>query len=507
MALQEGPNLIEALSGTASDSITVTRDTVAPALTLTASATETSDRFVTLSATSEPGATVTIQDQESTTLKVKLILGENTFRATATDAAGNTATATVTVTRVPRPADSKKQQVEPNRSTTVTSGFLTVSLPNGAVSESIELIVQVPGTNPALVQADTAAGLLSVVEVSAFTVPEGEAVTQLQRSITLTFTYDPAEVPDPAQLRIFYYDPAAEVWVELGGTVDTDNHTISVQVDHLTLFAVLLGSGPTLDALPSTTDRAALTVTGRGSPGRPVTLVVNGAAQGTGTVDAGGQFQLQASLLKGENRLYVSVDGLASREAVVAYQTGGGRKNSFRDTEGHWAAASVEQMVGLGVVTGYEDGTFRPEARVVRVEFAVMVARVLQLDFQGTTLPFTDAESIPDWAAGAVGAAAEAGILTGRSNGAFDPNAPITRAEVAVILSRALAYAGKGGVAGGPVFTDADQIPDWAREHVATAAGFGLITGYEDVSFRPANTTTRAEAVTMLARLVKVLEL
>jgi uncharacterized repeat protein (TIGR01451 family) len=178
------------------------------------------------------------------------------------------------------------------------------------------------------------------------------------------------------------------------------------------------------------------------------------------------------------------------------------RPVSFTDLKGHWAEQTILRLAQKEIAWGFEDGTFRPDDRVTRLDFAVMIARVLRLDPVTEPLPFTDLGAIPTWTKGPLSAALKAGIIRGRSEATFDPSAPITRAEVAVMLTRALQYLGQDVTPGKTSFTDGDQIPDWARSQVDTAARYKFITGYTDGSFLPGNTTTRAEAVTMVGRLL-----
>jgi hypothetical protein len=97
----------------------------------------------------------------------------------------------------------------------------------------------------------------------------------------------------------------------------------------------------------------------------------------------------------------------------------------------------------------------------------------------------------------------QAGIISGRPDGTFDPNASVNRAEVAVMLVRAMKFKGIDVAPGTGRF--ADELPAWAREQVLSAARYGLVTGYQDGSFQAGNTATRAESVTMLDRLWRLL--
>ncbi|HHY21785.1 MAG TPA: S-layer homology domain-containing protein [Bacilli bacterium] len=110
-----------------------------------------------------------------------------------------------------------------------------------------------------------------------------------------------------------------------------------------------------------------------------------------------------------------------------------------QDNIGDWAQQVVAQMVRLGVVNGYDDGTFRPNAQMSRAEMAVMIARVLKLSLnENEKSSFADDTSIPAWAKSAVEAIYKNGIANGRGNNYYAPNETATRAEVAVLLLRML---------------------------------------------------------------------
>ncbi len=113
---------------------------------------------------------------------------------------------------------------------------------------------------------------------------------------------------------------------------------------------------------------------------------------------------------------------------------------------------------------------------------------------------FTDAAG---WARGAIGAAAEAGLVAGYADGTFGGARRITRAEMAVILQRVIR---KGlvpvALTAGADFADAAAFPVWAAEGIRTANMAGLVRGFQDRTFRPGSATTRAEAAAMLYRLV-----
>jgi len=180
------------------------------------------------------------------------------------------------------------------------------------------------------------------------------------------------------------------------------------------------------------------------------------------------------------------------------------RQGEFADLEGHWAARPVYSLAGRGMVAGYPDLSFRPSAAISRAEAAKLLVEVLNLDpylsgLEEAPPGFADLSS-GHWARAYLLLAREAGLIEGYTDGSVKPDQPITRAEMAVILSRAAEL--NGLPAKGPAYPDAAEIPPWAGDAVARATAAGLIQGFEDGSFRPFKVTTRAEAVSMLERLL-----
>jgi len=176
---------------------------------------------------------------------------------------------------------------------------------------------------------------------------------------------------------------------------------------------------------------------------------------------------------------------------------------SFPDTVGHWSESYVKAMANRLIVEGYEDGTFGPDRNVTRAEFATLIVRALGLEHKQATANFSDVSS-RDWFANAVGVAAQAGIIKGYEDGTFRPNEVINREELAAMVVRASAFAGKelsGSTSSLARFQDAGSIV-WAEEEIAAAVNAGIINGYEDGTVRPRNTATRAEASTMLQRFL-----
>ncbi|KRF10253.1 hypothetical protein ASG89_01590 [Paenibacillus sp. Soil766] len=187
--------------------------------------------------------------------------------------------------------------------------------------------------------------------------------------------------------------------------------------------------------------------------------------------------------------------------AVLAVNGSSTPEVEFSDISGHWAAKAIRQGALGGIVTGYSDGTFRPDLRVTRAQFAVMLMNAVEHSGAAEQSTFEDAAQIPDWASNAVAKAVQAGIITGYDDSTFRPNAEITRVEMAVMVAKAIGLKGELDSTG---FTDDESIPAWARGAVAELKSQGLMQGVGGNRFNPASYTTRAEAVTILTTLGNV---
>lgn len=171
----------------------------------------------------------------------------------------------------------------------------------------------------------------------------------------------------------------------------------------------------------------------------------------------------------------------------------------LKDISGNWAAANIKKLVALGAITGYPDHTFRPNADITRAEFVTVLVKAL--DLTPKTVPaFADTEST--WEQVYVSTAAAYGLVSGYDPITFGPNDPITREQMAAMIvgaAKPVPSAASGKIS----FSDASKIDSWALSDVATAVKDGLMDGYPDGSFKPQGYATRAEAVTVIARILK----
>ncbi|QMV41393.1 polysaccharide lyase family 8 super-sandwich domain-containing protein [Cohnella cholangitidis] len=175
---------------------------------------------------------------------------------------------------------------------------------------------------------------------------------------------------------------------------------------------------------------------------------------------------------------------------------------SFADIAGHWAKSAILSAAGMKLVSGYPDGTFKPNAAITRAEFTVMLAKALKLEGAGSATAFTDEAAIGGWAKQEIANAVEASIVSGYADGSFRPNARITRAEMAAMIARALKLSAEAEATTG--FADDQDIPKWAKGAIEAVRKLGIVNGRGDNKFVPNGTAARAEAVTLLVRILEL---
>ena len=308
---------------------------------------------------------------------------------------------------------SGSASVYPTAGGTVSLGTeTTVSIPANALqgTAAVNVTIQSESSPPASPSGYTVVGAYD------FTV-NGQDHYTFNSPVTLTFTFDPSKVPQGTTPAVYYYDGTQ--WVLLNGTVDWAGDTITVTVDHFTLYAVMVEAQ---------------------TPKTPATL---------------------------------------------------------KDIAGNWAQADIEKLVSLGAITGYPDGTFRPDNDITRAEFVTVLVKALKLTPKAGPV-FADTRGT--WAQGYVSTAAAYGIVSGYDPSHFGPNDPITREQMTAMVVRAAKLT---PVTGTLSFKDAATIDAWAKGDVITAVKDGIVNGYPDGTFRPLAYTTRAEAVTVMAGLLK----
>ena len=173
---------------------------------------------------------------------------------------------------------------------------------------------------------------------------------------------------------------------------------------------------------------------------------------------------------------------------------------AFNDMKGHWANDAVAFLKRSGISNG-SDGSFLPDTNISRQEFAVLLARYLgaSQDNSSTQLPFADTNAIAPWAMSGAKAMYALGIIKGSDDGTgklyFNPTANVSRQEAVTMLGR---LSEKGYAQGALNFTDKGAIQSWSSEYVSALNAMGILTGFDDGSFRPNAPMTRAQVATVL---------
>jgi hypothetical protein len=168
----------------------------------------------------------------------------------------------------------------------------------------------------------------------------------------------------------------------------------------------------------------------------------------------------------------------------------------FSDIESHWAKANIEYLVKKQILSGYPDGTFKPENTVKRAEFIKMLDATFGLN-DTIAINYSDVKS-SDWFYPYIQQAAAQGYLLDYGT-ALDPEGKLTREEASALLARYLNLSPDNKAAPG-TFSDYMAISSQYREYVLQCVAAGILKGYEDGEFKPQRTLTRAEALAILYR-------
>ncbi len=184
---------------------------------------------------------------------------------------------------------------------------------------------------------------------------------------------------------------------------------------------------------------------------------------------------------------------------------------TFADIKTNWAKNDIEIMAAKHIANGVDDNNFLPDSQITRAEFAALVARALSLEEMSKDNVFKDVEA-GKWYSESISKAFAANLINGIDSENFAPNENITREQMAVIIAKAYAYYSGRSLDSIVTtmeirFTDEGEISDWARRNVIIANALGLINGNPDKSFNPKGNATRAQAISVIKRLMEKLEI
>lgn len=201
---------------------------------------------------------------------------------------------------------------------------------------------------------------------------------------------------------------------------------------------------------------------------------------------------------------YVTTDGedgtYEFKKPVVTYsEPAGGGSSNDDDDDDDYVPEDLNGDDHYAYIVGYPDGMVHPNANITRAEVAAIFFRLLKEEVRDANL--TSSNSFSDVAEGqwfntSISTMAKLGIVTGYPDGSFKPNDNITRAEFATIAARF----DKDAKDSASIFSDIDG--HWAKEYIERAAKKGWITGYPDGTFRPDRLITRAEAASLINRVL-----
>ena len=364
--------------------------------------------------------TVTVTSEDGKATKVYTIIVK---RAAVSGGGGSGSGGTVT----PTPSGDSELTLPAGAGGTAKfdNSAVILTVPAGASDKPLTITVE-KVSNPSQLLTNKDVLLSPVYEILK------NFADNFKKPITITLTFDPNKIGANQIASLFFYDETKKVWVNIGGKVSGDR--ITAEVDHFTKFAVF-AVGKEVEENPESKPE--------------------------------------------ENE-----------------------EAKFSDIAGHWAEASIKLAVEKDIVGGYTDGTFKPKGEITRAEFAVMLARMLKLQGAGAALSFTDMASIGAWAKQGIAQAVQAGIVKGYSDGSFRPNAKISRAEMVTMVANALDIAQNANSV--TAFADNAEIPAWARAAVAATVENGIVHGLGGNKFAPKPTATRAEAAVVLLKSLEL---
>lgn len=386
--------------------------------------------------------TVTLEsDKTKTAVDQAVASGEPTIRVVIPDTADE-----VSETNVNLPLDSLRTIATNNKNLEIATRDVHISIPSGSLSaldenvyfrvvpikeasKRTEVLNRVTG-EPLVREASSSAGLNPFVVARPMTIE-----TNLQsREVTLTLPLSGVELPSNPIERQAFLD------------------SLAIYVEH--------GDG----------DRELL--------------------RGTVVDYDGSQSGLELTINKFSTFTILSWKGGNLQELLNQIESGAsaGGNPSIEEKAAHNA-----------YIQGYADGTFRPEASLTRAQLAVMVASLLGYDRSTVVTERTFPDVAPtNWAASSIAYVNERGYLIGDNNGSFRPDAAVTRAEMAALANRLKPL--REALAPQAPFSDVAS-GHWAASAIAAARQEGLINGYADGTYRPTKAITRAEAVTLLNRV------
>ena len=197
---------------------------------------------------------------------------------------------------------------------------------------------------------------------------------------------------------------------------------------------------------------------------------------------------------------------ISALPTVIMAEDGTDTDLPFTDVDSsNWFYGAVVSVYENKIMKGITETEFSPNGNVTRAELVMILFRLAEVPTpSGYNVDFSDVEEGSWYYDALMWASTVTGIIRGYSDGTFRPNAPVTRAEMAAMLNRyfdlvGMKFAEKPAL---DSFTDADSIPSWAAEDIEAMRLSGIFAGDENGRCTPDNSATRAEAATMIMRFM-----
>jgi len=192
------------------------------------------------------------------------------------------------------------------------------------------------------------------------------------------------------------------------------------------------------------------------------------------------------------------VSAINSPYIVASTNTGGNSPTlAFTDINGHWAADFINTLAQQGLLSGFSDGTFKPDQLINRAQYAALLVKALNPTPKRDAIQFSDVTA-DFWAKDVIGQAYRSQFITGFPDNTFRPNANMQRVQVIVSLVSGLGLS-SSNLNSLSIYDDRNAIPDYAKDEVATATSQKIVVNYPNLKqFNPNRDATRAEVAAMV---------
>lgn len=176
---------------------------------------------------------------------------------------------------------------------------------------------------------------------------------------------------------------------------------------------------------------------------------------------------------------------------------GGQAPDTFADIQNHWAKPFIQGLIDKGVISGFTDGTFKPDEKMTRAQYAALLVKAFNPSAKRDGINFTDVAD-DFWAKNVIQEAYRGEFLSGFPDNSFKPNDNVQRAQVIVSLVNGLGLSASDGTVLS-TYSDRAAIPDYAKDEVNTATKKKIVVSYPDTKqLDPTKDATRAEVAAMV---------